>query len=153
VLQPTWGKHGIEFIMQPEMDYKSGFCNYDCVRCSEICPTGAIRPIAVEKKKPTRIGTAKLTKNQCIVYADHTDCGACDEHCPTKAVHMEPWKYGLRVPKINEDTCIGCGACEYACPTEPRAIFIVRSEVHDMAEEPVFEEFDREVDEEEDFPF
>jgi ferredoxin len=153
VLQPTWTKHGIEFIMQPEMDYKSGFCNYDCVRCSEICPTDAIMKISVEKKKLTQIGVAHLSKNQCIVYSDHTDCGACAEHCPTKAVSMVDWKYGLRVPRINEATCIGCGACEYPCPTEPRAIFVVRREVHRTAEKPVFEEIDKEVDEEEDFPF
>ncbi len=153
VIQPAWTDHGIEHMLQPKMDYHAGYCNYDCVRCSEICPTGAIRPIAMEEKKRIQIGIAELIKSQCIVYADRTDCGACAEHCPTKAVHMVPWRDNLRVPRIRENTCVGCGACEYACPTNPRAIFVVRNEEHLTADEPKFDKIDREVDEEEDFPF
>ena len=28
-------------MMQPQMDFNAGHCNYDCIACSQICPTGA----------------------------------------------------------------------------------------------------------------
>ena len=48
------------------------------------------------------------------------DCGACTEHCPTKALYTVPYigRDGQehRLPKLDPSLCIGCGACEHACP-------------------------------------
>src|SRR5690606_34351251 len=60
VLQPSFLQYGLHGLMQPYMDYHSGFCNFDCTLCSDICPTGAILPILPEKKKLEQIGIAKF---------------------------------------------------------------------------------------------
>lgn len=54
-----------------------------------------------------------------------TDCAACSEHCPTKAVDTQPFGNNLRLPWVHRETCIGCGACEFACPAQPKAIRVV----------------------------
>ncbi len=151
VLQPSSLEYGLEGFLQPRMDYKSGFCNFDCILCSEVCPTGAIAPIDLEKKKLTQLGIAHFVKENCIVETEGTDCGACAEHCPTKAVHMVP--YGsIRIPEVDEDICVGCGACEYACPTLPfKAIYVEGNPIHLAAKKPKEEKIEKTSTE--DFPF
>lgn len=92
VLQPSTNQYGFAGIMQPRMDFHSGFCNYDCTRCTDVCPTGAIMPLMPEAKKLTQIGKAVFIKENCIVNTEKTACGACSEHCPTKACHMVPFE-------------------------------------------------------------
>ncbi len=154
VLQPAFLEYGFLGIMQPRMDYVTSFCNYDCVICSEVCPTGAIQKIIVEEKKLSQIGKAVFVKDNCIVYTEETACGACSEHCPTKAVDMLERHKNLKAPKLNNNICIGCGACEYACPTKPyKAIYVEGNPVHLSAEKPKIEKLDQEIDLKEDFPF
>jgi len=151
VLQPSVSEYGFASIMQPRMDYHSGFCNYDCTRCTEVCPTGAIMPLMIEAKKLTQIGKAVFIRDNCVVYTEGTACGACSEHCPTKACHMVPYEGNLLIPEIIDDICIGCGACEYACPTKPyKAIFVDGNPVHEAASKPEVEEVEKALD---DFPF
>lgn len=151
VLQPSVSEYGFASIMQPRMDFHSGFCNYDCNRCTEVCPTGAIMPLMIEAKKLTQIGKAVFITDNCIVHTEKTACGACSEHCPTKACHMVPYEGDLVIPEVNDDICIGCGACEYACPTAPyKAIFVDGNPVHETASKPEVEEVEKAP---EDFPF
>lgn len=155
VLQPSFLEYGLLGIMQPTMNYKKGFCNYDCIICGEVCPTDAITPQIMETKKLIQLGKAKFVKDNCIVYSQGTDCGACAEHCPTKAVKMtlDP-EVNRKAPKINEEICIGCGACEYACPTKPyKSIYIDSNPVHQIAKKPKEENQIEEVDFKEEFPF
>jgi len=156
VLQPSFLQYGIEGMMQPFMDYNSGFCNYDCKICSEVCPTGAIELIHVlENKQTIQMGKSKFIKENCVVHTEGTDCGACSEHCPTKAVNMVPYEdTGLFIPEVNEDICVGCGACEYPCPTRPyRAIYVEGNPEHMVAEKPIIEEIEEVELGEEEFPF
>ncbi len=153
VLRPSTTEYGIWWMMQPFMDYDASFCNYECTECTEICPTGALAPISLEEKKLEQLGKAKFIKQNCIVHTDGTDCGACSEHCPTKAVDMVPYRGNLFIPKVDESICIGCGACEYACPTDPLSIYVEANLVHVKADEPVREEIDKEIDHKEEFPF
>ncbi len=155
VLQASLLEFGLAGMMQPRMDFITSFCNFECTICTGICPTGAIKPLTTEIKKITQVGTSKFIKENCVVYTDETACGACSEHCPTKAVDMVPYedKKGLTIPKVNEDICIGCGACEYACPTEPKSIYVEGNPVHVLAEKPPDEELDGEKKALEDFPF
>jgi ferredoxin-type protein NapF len=152
VLQPSYLEYGFTGMMQPFMNFNVEYCNYECTKCSEVCPTGAILPLTVEDKKLTQTGRVKFIREKCIVITDNTACGSCSEHCPTQAVKMVPYKDNLTLPETKEDICIGCGACEFACPVKPhKSIFVDGNAVHQVASKPVIEEL--EVKEQEDFPF
>ncbi len=153
VLQASFLEYGFTGMNVPRMVNKIGFCNYECTKCGEVCPTGAILPLTREEKETVQIGTVQFRQHLCIVESEGTACGSCSEHCPTQAVYMVPYKDDLTIPEINPDICVGCGACEHACPvTDPHvAIFVVPNEVHLVAERPVSEKL--EVEETEEFPF
>lgn len=154
VLQPSITQYGLTGFMQPFMDYETSFCNFDCHKCADVCPTGAILPLPLEEKQRTQLGKAVFVMHNCVVYTDETDCGACSEHCPTKAVHMVPYKNGLMIPEVNQSICIGCGACEHPCPVPApyKAIYVNGNNTHILADKP-----DKgpkaEVGFEDDFPF
>ncbi|MFO7924100.1 MAG: 4Fe-4S binding protein [Bacteroidales bacterium] len=153
VLQPSLLEYGVGGLLQPHMDFNAGFCNFDCVKCGEVCPTGAILPLTLDNKHVTQIGVVKFERENCVVYTDNTSCGACSEHCPTRACDMVPYMGELTIPEVNEDICIGCGACEYICPTRPyRAIYVDGNHRHEFADRPDTEKVEKEVDFE-DFPF
>ena len=153
VLQPAFLEYGLTGMMQPRMDYHTNFCNYECTTCADVCPAGAIMPLTEEAKKTTQIGKVIFEKDNCVVKVEGTSCGACAEHCPTKAVHMVPYEGDLKIPETDQDICIGCGACEHACPTRPyRAIYVDGDFKHQVAELPKEEKLEA-PDEEEDFPF
>jgi ferredoxin len=157
VLQPSVFEYGIMGLMQPFMDYETNYCNFDCVICSEICPTGAILSLTMEAKKTVQIGKVNLILDNCVVKTDNTACGSCSEHCPTQAVRMVPYIGELTIPEIRPEICVGCGACEHACPTRPfRAIYVDGNFEHQVAllpeEEKLEEEPEQETTEEE-FPF
>lgn len=78
--------------MQPEMSYERGYCRPECVRCAEVCPTGAIRPLTVADKSAIQIGHAVWVKKYCIPLTDGRECDNCARHCPTGAIQMVPWK-------------------------------------------------------------
>jgi ferredoxin-type protein NapF len=133
VLQPATLEYGLAGWLKPHLDYSTAFCNFDCRRCGEVCPDGAIAPLDLATKHVTKIGRAKLELGHCIVVKDGTDCAACSEHCPTKAVFTVPWRDNLRKPSLDEDLCIGCGACEFACPV--KAITVSPLATHGIAKQ------------------
>ncbi len=119
VLKPAFMEYGLEGIMQPTVDFEKGFCNFDCTICGEVCPAEAIKPLSIKQKHLTQMGYVVFIKENCIVYTDHTSCGACSEHCPTQAIAMVDYQDGLTIPHVNKDICVGCGGCEYVCPATP----------------------------------
>lgn len=132
VLRPSTG---LMTLMQPVMSYERGYCRPECNRCSEVCPTDAIRPISVVDKSSTQIGHAVWIKKNCVAVNDHVECDNCSRHCPTGAIEMVPLnsddELGTYVPAVNEAKCIGCGACENLCPASPfSAIYVEGHEVH-----------------------
>jgi polyferredoxin len=137
ILHPAGLKYGLEYMLKPHMSYESGYCNYGCTVCSDVCPTDAIKPITVEEKKVTQIGIANFHREICVVYTDENDCGACSEHCPSQAVHMVPYKGTLTIPQVEAELCVGCGGCESICPVRPvRAIVVISNPVHQTAQLP-----------------
>ena len=130
VLRPSME---IDTFMQPEVSYENGYCRPECTRCSEVCPTGAIRKIAVPEKSSTQIGQAKITLENCITTSEGVKCGKCAAKCPVQAIEMVEIEKGhdVKMPIINESACIGCGACEHLCPVSPTSAIIVHGhEVH-----------------------
>lgn len=149
VLRPS---NSLDRFMQPEVSYERGYCRPECTRCSDVCPTGAIKPITVEQRTATQVGYAVWIKENCVPVADGIPCGNCARHCPAQAIQMVPLQSGvhqdgwrwldadnkeiprervLLIPVVNEYKCIGCGACENLCPSRPfSAIYVEGHEVH-----------------------
>jgi ferredoxin len=156
VLQPSFLEYGLEGVFMPRMNNVANYCNFDCIACTLVCPTEAIHPLTIDQKHVTQIGVSKFIKNICVVVEKKTACGACSEHCPTKAVEMVPYLGTLKIPAIDEKLCVGCGACEHACPTRPiRAIYVEPNKYHRVAMKPLHKVNDSpEVKKTtEDFPF
>ena len=128
VLRPSTD---LEHIMQPEMSFEKGYCKADCTRCSEVCPTGAIRKITAEEKTQYHIGTAHVNRELCVTETG-TSCGKCAQMCPTGAILMvENDSMGNMRPTVNDEVCIGCGACEQFCPVRPiSAITVNGRDIH-----------------------
>ena len=135
ILKPSGFEFGIQNFMQPRLDFgPQRFCNFDCTVCGEVCPTGAILPLTMEEKHLVQVGRVVFIKENCIVYAKDTSCGACSEHCPTQAIHMVPYKENLTIPETDEELCVGCGGCESICPAKPfRAVYIEGNPEHKQA--------------------
>ena len=132
VLRPS---SNLSTFMQPTSSFERGFCRPECVKCSEVCPTGAIRPITRAEKTSIQAGHAVWIKKNCVPLTDERECGNCARHCPVGAITMVPIdendENSLHVPAVNEARCIGCGACEHVCPANPLSAIIVEGhEVH-----------------------
>ena len=141
IIRPAAMEYGIDGMFLPVIGFDHHFCAFDCNICTTVCPNGAIRPLKLEEKKQVQLGVAKFHIDRCIPNTNGTDCGACDEHCPTKAVSMVPYGDGLRIPEVNPEICLGCGGCEYVCPVQPQKAIIVEPwAVHAVAKPPVIEE-------------
>ena len=122
-------------MMQPVMSFECGACEPWCVKCSEVCPAGAITPITKEEKSSTQIGIAVWEPKNCIPLTDGVECGNCARHCPAGAIIMVPNIPGdpdaIAIPAINPERCIGCGTCELLCPARPfSAIHVEGLEIH-----------------------
>ena len=116
-------------LMQPEMSFERGFCRPECNRCSQVCPTGAIRSILPEDKTAIRIGRAVWIEKNCIPVTKGDRCGICARSCEAKAILMVDYTNAdgrkVKVPTIDAERCIGCGECEYLCPARPfSAIYV-----------------------------
>ncbi|MDR1183086.1 MAG: 4Fe-4S dicluster domain-containing protein [Bacteroidales bacterium] len=122
-------------LMQPEMSYEKGYCRPECTKCSQVCPTGAIRAITPADKSAISIGKAVWIKDNCIVNRDEVQCNSCANNCPTGAIMLiavnQKDKNSLRIPIIDGELCIGCGACENLCPARPfSAVYVEGNVVH-----------------------
>jgi ferredoxin len=121
--------------VHPRLSYERGYCRPECVKCSEACPTGAIRPITTAEKSATQIGYAVWNKELCIVNTDKAACDLCARKCPTGAITMLSQvaddAASPKIPMVDTNRCIGCGACEQLCPARPRsAIYVEGVESH-----------------------
>ena len=126
VLRPS---KRIEDFMQPEMTFVKGYCAVDCTKCSEVCPTGAIRRVSQSEKTRIRIGEAVWHGERCIAATEGVNCTACFRHCPVDAISRIDGPSGAKVPVVDSEKCIGCGKCEHVCPSRPLPAMTVKAYV------------------------
>ena len=115
IIVPSRGGLGVE------LDLTRGACSYNCSRCSNICPTGALTPLPLALKRRTKIAEARFYPVNCIAFQDGEKCGKCAAACPTGAITLR--KNGTPRP-VKQALCIGCGACQKVCPASPKAMKI-----------------------------
>jgi len=136
-IHPAEFEAGLEGMWTPVMRFKIGYCEYECTLCTEVCPTGAIRPLEVAEKQQVKIGLAYFDRNRCLPYAYSRPCIVCQEHCPTpkKAIWFETvdvatpagGKVSVKQPHIDADLCIGCGICVNKCVIKGQPAVLVSS--------------------------
>jgi MauM/NapG family ferredoxin protein len=115
-------------LWTPVLRTRLGYCDYSCNSCGIVCPTGAIADLALEEKRKTVIGVARIDQTRCITWAEGRDCIVCEEMCPVpeKAIKLGSGGQGRgsgggRHPQVIEELCIGCGICEHQCPVAGEA--------------------------------
>jgi polyferredoxin/NAD-dependent dihydropyrimidine dehydrogenase PreA subunit len=136
-LQPALFQAGLDGMFSPVLAARSGYCEFNCTLCGQVCPTGALRQLSLEEKHRFKIGHAWFDKNICLPYAKTTPCMVCEEHCPTpdKAIRFKEAvvvaddgrTINIRQPYVVDELCIGCGICETKCPLPGRSAIYVTS--------------------------
>lgn len=129
--------------LRPMLEFETGFCRYDCVRCTEVCPTDTLVPLTPSEKHIFVIGKARVVPQFCSEYTTGEGCGICARRCPRRAITIAPVELPeaspghpasrtellpsgrpRRLPQVDIELCIGCGACRYYCPSSQRAFII-----------------------------
>ena len=132
VIASDLGKTGVEGIFTPVLRMRRGWCEPSCVRCMEVCPTGALDVVDANAKQAIggppefKIGTAFMDRGRCLPWAMDVPCIVCEEMCPTspKAIWLETVERTrqdgeavvLQRPHVEPSMCTGCGLCENRCP-------------------------------------
>ena len=142
-LHPTLLEGGIEALWTPKLIPRLGYCDYGCVLCTRVCPSGALKRLPLEEKREIALGKARIDHNRCIPWVGYArlpelekkwqdfNCGVCEEVCPvpTKAIHFNTYvdaqQRELRRPFVREEVCVGCGFCEKVCPVLGASAIVV----------------------------
>jgi polyferredoxin len=125
-LQPTFLSAGLEGMFSPRLQARTGYCEFNCTLCGQVCPTGALTKLSLKQKHIAKIGNVFFDKNRCLPFAKGIPCIVCEEHCPTpdkaiqfreaEEINSKGEKVLVRQPFVIDELCIGCGICETKCP-------------------------------------
>ncbi len=142
-LHPVLLEAGIEGLWTPKLIPRLGYCDYGCVLCTRVCPSGALKRLPLEEKRDLALGKARIDHNRCIPWVGYArlpelekewqdfNCGVCEEVCPvpTKAIHFNTYvdaqQREIRRPFVREEICVGCGFCEKVCPVLGTSAIVV----------------------------
>ena len=112
----------------PILNFQNGYCTENCIECTLVCPTGALRKMSVDEKETTKIANLELNLGSCIIKTDSLECNICAEICPVNAIKMISNPEGsLPLPNIIQKNCNGCGKCLYRCPAKKKETIFVFS--------------------------
>jgi ferredoxin-type protein NapF len=132
IIHSDTGQAGIAGLLAPLVVYDKDYCREDCARCTQVCPSGALRSLNLKQKTAYVIGEALLDASACLLATGKRDCDACARACPFDAVriHWDDEQY-IAYPLVDYRRCNGCGACEVACPVEgTKAIRIWKARIN-----------------------
>lgn len=133
-LHPVVFEDNLANVWTPTLVPRLGYCDYECILCGMVCPTGAIKQLELAEKQALVIGKARINQSRCIPWVgfsrlselkrawEDVNCGVCEEVCPIpiKAIRFDPYIVSegkeIRRVFVVEDVCIGCGFCEKVCP-------------------------------------
>jgi len=123
-IQPGLLEAGLAGLWAPVLNAQTGYCEFECSLCTRVCPSGAIEPLTLGRKKVFKVGTATIDRSRCLRYVEGGNCSVCIENCPipSKALRERPEeampgrKGRARELYVVADACTGCGICEYRCP-------------------------------------
>jgi MauM/NapG family ferredoxin protein len=114
----------------PKLVPRTGYCEENCIKCAQACPTGALIPFTVKQKSGIKIGTSVVNRSLCRPWRQQASCGICIVNCPYGAINqgvIEVGNYNWAVPVVNIKHCTGCGKCEHLCPADGEAAIKVFS--------------------------
>lgn len=94
-----------------------------CMKCTQVCPTGALQPMEEAGANEVRMGVAVLDKRSCLPHIHRGRCEACFTICPFKGEAII--QKALLKPEVIKDKCVGCGLCEEVCPVPTKAIHVL----------------------------
>ncbi len=154
-LHPAAFEGGVEGLWTPILVPRIGYCEPNCVLCSQVCPTGAIWEITVAEKTGTRdsgLGTRGArgqanaaataptpdagTENAASPHADARSADAPETNAQASsgpAADGHPIRIGTAF--YDRGRCLPwamateCIVCEEWCPTSPKAIHLVPADV------------------------
>lgn len=129
ILKQDTGRAGMLGLLAPIVFYTDGYCLEGCNACTQVCPSGAIRPLDLQQKNKYVIGEALVELSLCVLALGRMDCDACMRACSYKAIRIN-WdeEYYVAYPMVDWKQCNGCGACELSCPAPgERAIRVWKS--------------------------
>jgi ferredoxin len=136
-LQPAGLETSLEALWTPVLVPTQAGCHPDCNFCTQACPTGAIRPLALGEKRKFKIGVAVIDPQLCLSRRGERDCQLCFDECEAAGYHavemrfiklavgeVPPGAVGpgeleemarIKAPFVLAEACVGCGLCEYRC--------------------------------------
>ena len=126
IIEPDLGGHGLASLLTPKLRFEKNYCVENCVRCTYVCPTGALTHLKHGGiKRFVQLGRPKVDMNLCLLSEDR-ECSECRRWCPYDAIRyvFSETEYCL-IPQIDPKKCNGCGACEMACPVKPKKAIVV----------------------------